>query len=530
MGAFFSNKQQYIKGEERNTLFIEQSISFILDMGCIHLSIPAEDKFYDGRFFQMDNGTLVFITYDMSKTISLVIAGNKVIKIGVHPLNDNILEEHVLYEQEVDYDYMCEKIDHEVLSKDGRKIAILRDRGMKTAILTWPQYNTNGILNLFNKEFSKFDSYYLTWARFYTIGQDYELPTLVSVLKSMQDVNMLEKVMLTDRMQCLGIALCLSELIDRFSIDTKSLCNEPVMFYLVEYAFFAISIYLATYKGADVLKDAELFAILGRICDLHKKILISLLINCGIMNLALIDDMYVSCMHLASQSAPNAFLRQEYFRNALMMHQNQTVGGVTTDHMDESYLDSVNLGISCMNEIVDKQSKRFRANEMVIPENEMDKIDAGVQRIIQSSLNNPARNNIKALCIVSQIHKYRVGEEVKVPLPTHVKSNLDTFLQNVKAISTYETTCSDGDSKKCILRNGENCNVDVRISSLIITWDESRNIQAIKLYCTTDGYKLKKEIDRKNIFYGFVCRTAFCDLMHLPQTIMLLPFIANDAI
>ena len=104
MGAFFSNKQQYIKGEERNTLFIEQSISFILDMGCIHLSIPAEDKFYDGRFFQMDNGTLVFITYDMSKTISLVIAGNKVIKIGVHPLNDNILEEHVLYEQEVDYE------------------------------------------------------------------------------------------------------------------------------------------------------------------------------------------------------------------------------------------------------------------------------------------------------------------------------------------------------------------------------------------------------------------------------------------
>lgn len=278
MGVFFSNKQQYIKGEERNTLFTEQSISFILDMGCIHLSIPAEDKFYDGRFFQMDNGILAFITYDMSNTISLVIAGNKVIKIGIHPFNDNMLEEHVLYEQEVDYDYLCEKIDQEVLSEDGRKIAILRDRGMKTAILTWPQYNTNGILYLFNNEFSKFDSYYLTWARFYTIGQDYELPTLVSVLKSMQDANMLEKVMLTDRMQCLGIALCLSELVDRFSIDTKSLCNEPIMFYLVEYSFFAISIYLATYKGADVLKDAELFAILGRICDLHKKNLISLLI------------------------------------------------------------------------------------------------------------------------------------------------------------------------------------------------------------------------------------------------------------
>ena len=236
--------------------------------------------------------------------------------------------------------------------------------------------------------------------------------------------------------------------------------------------------------------------------------------------------MYVSCMHLASQSAPNAFLKQEYFRNALMMHQNQTVGGVTTDHMDESYLDSVNLGISCMNEIVDKQSKRFKTKEMVIPGNEMDKIDAGVQRIIQSSLNNLARNNIKALCVVSQIQKYRVGEEVKLPSPTHIKCNLDTFLRNVKAISI----CSDRDSKKCILKNGENCTVDFRISSMLITWDESRNIQAIRLYCMTDGYTLKKEIDRKNLFYGFVCKTSFCDLMHLPQTIMLLPFIANDAI
>lgn len=531
MGVFFSNKQRlYVNGQSTKTLFNERSLSYIINLGCIHICVRDEEKVYDGRFDCEKDGTLIFISYDGLIIISVTIVGNKVLNIGFHRYNEKNLSASVVYEQEIDYNDVYGKIERKKISDDEEYIAVRRDRGRKVAILTRPKYDVNGILELYNNDLQRFDSYYLTWLKFYTLGQDFELPILTSVLKSMQDVNMLDRVMLADRMQCLGIALCLSELADRFSINMFMPDYETIMSYLVEYAFFAIMIYLATYKGVDSLKDAELYAIQGRLCYLQKSRLVAVLMNCGITNTGLIDDMYVCCMYLASQCSPNIFLKTEYFKNMLMMHQNQTLANVTKDSMDESFHDSVNNGISCMNQLVDKMPELYKSGRLSIPEIVLQNIDSGKERIIQSSLKDLSRNYIKSFCLIHQINPYYGQESANILLPGRVKCKLDKFLRNIGVIRDVEDKLKRGGLNKILLKNGFDCHVYSNIYSISVLFDDKNYLQAVYLRCTNSGYELKKEIDRIHLFYGFVCETSFCDFGYSPQTIALLPFIINHAV
>lgn len=527
---FFSNKQRYVAMEDTNTLFDEQSICILIDMGCIHLNIPKENKLYDGRLFCKKDGVLIFITYDGLVLISVLVAGNKVINIGIHWYNGDILSKSVVYEQKVDYSDIYRKIESRKISDDGQIIALRRDRRNKIVLLTRPEYDINGIQKLFKNDLYKFDSYYLTWLKFYTLGQDFELPILMSVLKAMQDVNMLDCVMLTDRMQCLGVALCLCELADRFAINMNLPNYETIMSFLVGYAFFVIMIYIATYKGEDSLKDTELLAIQGRLCDLHKSRLVPMFINCNMTNMAFIDDMYIYCMYSASQSSPNVFLRTEYFKNALMMHQNQTLVGVTKDQMDESFIDSINIGFGCMNQLIEKMTMLYKSGHLSIPAKTLCDIDSGLEKIIQSSLKDMSRNNIKSFCLIHQVKQYDGHSNANILKPVPARCSLDKFLKNI-GVSHINGVKLKGEKEiKVMLKNGDDCHINNNIYSILISWDDNDNLQGIKISCTNGGHELKKRIDRTHIFYGFVCQISLCDLNHAPQTIILSPFLVNDAI
>ena len=80
MLKFFSNKQKYVTGQNTKTLFDEQSLGIIIDMGYIHLDIPKDNKLYYGRLFCEQDGMLIFINYDGLVLISVTVAGNKVRK------------------------------------------------------------------------------------------------------------------------------------------------------------------------------------------------------------------------------------------------------------------------------------------------------------------------------------------------------------------------------------------------------------------------------------------------------------------
>lgn len=526
MLKFFSNKQKYVTGQNTKTLFDEQSLGIIIDMGYIHLGIPKDNKLYYGRLFCEQDGMLIFINYDGLVLISVTVAGNKVRKIGIHNSNNN-LNKSVIYEQIINYNDIYHKIESKKVSDDGQIIVVRRDRGNKISLLTRPEYDIACIQKLFKDDLYRFDSYYLTWLRFYTIGQDIELPMLVSVLKAMQDKNMLDLVMLADRMQCLGIALCLSELADRFSINTELSDYDVVMSHLVKYAFFAIMIYIATYKGIDTLKDTELLAIQGRLCDLHKARLVTMLMDCGITNMAFIDKMYVYCMYSASQCSPNVFLKTEYYKNALMMYSNQTLVGVTKDCMDDSFLECVNYGMYCMNQLIGKMPALFKSGHLSIPEIILRDIDSGIEKIVQSSLKDLSRNNVKSFCLIHQINQYDGNGNVSILIPTHVRCNLDKFLKNIKASSDIENKLKKESRGKILLKNGYDCHAYSNIFDIAILYDDKRDLQRIKLSCTHCAYELKKEIDRTHLFYGFLCQTAICNLAYAPQTIELHPYIIN---
>ena len=455
MFQFLSNKQRNIIENNEDTSYNKRSILVILDMNCIHISV-AEDSFvFDGRLYDKRDGLMSFLSYDGTSIIGLSIVAGKISSISFHLLRGEEIYSSTVYEQTVDFStvhslvYECQNQDKK------RTIAAIRDRGRNKTILTLPWYSPYRINTLFSEYYwGQIGNYYITWLKFYCLGNDDNISELSRVLYDFSDRNILDRVLLNDRSHCLGAALCLSELLDRLVVYSTRLNLQSAINPVLKYALLSVLVYLATYKGQDPLMDSQLYAILGRMCDICNEGIVGIALANGITNPALVDDLYVFSMYSASQSAQDVWTKTEYFRNALMMHQNQTVIGVTEDHMDESYIDSVNLGLSAFNTLV--------------------------------------------------------------------------FSMRLKDIPR-ETRKEDG-SYFVQIHNRKDCTIEPDILWLNITFDEDRMISGIGIRCFLHGYEIKKNIDRTNMFHGFVCQVSMYEFSTSPQEIILLPFLANEYI
>lgn len=527
MFQFLSNKQRNIIENNEDTSYNKRSILVILDMNCIHISV-AEDSFvFDGRLYDKRDGLMSFLSYDGTSIIGLSIVAGKISSISFHLLRGEEIYSSTVYEQTVDFStvhslvYECQNQDKK------RTIAAIRDRGRKKTILTLPWYSPYRINTLFSENYwGQIGNYYITWLKFYCLGNDDNISELSRVLYDFSDRNILDRVLLNDRSHCLGAALCLTELLDRLVVYSTRHDFHGAISPVLKYALLSLLVYLATYKGQDPLMDSQLFAILGRMCDICNGEIVGVVLANGITNPALVDDLYVYSMYSASQSAQDVWTKTEYFRNALMMHQNQTVIGVTEDHMDESYIDSVNLGVSAFNTLVFSMSESFRTGNCVLSSTEKMNVENAVEFINSSSFDSQELSNIKALCIIHSFDRCHSD----FPTVEYVKNSIDSFYKQIGLKGTPEEKRNVDGSYFVQLKNRQDCTLEPDILWLNISFGEDRMITGIGIRCFFHGYELKKQIDKTNMFHGFVCQVTMVEFSTSPQEIMLMPFLANQYI
>lgn len=527
MFQFLSNKQRNIIENNEDTSYNKRSILVILDMNCIHISV-AEDSFvFDGRLYDKRDGLMSFLSYDGTSIIGLSIVAGKISSISFHLLRGEEIYSSTVYEQTVDFStvhslvYECQNQDKK------RTIAAIRDRGRKKTILTLPWYSPYRINTLFSENYwGQIGNYYITWLKFYCLGNDDNISELSRVLYDFSDRNILDRVLLNDRSHCLGAALCLSELLDRLVVYSTRLNLQSAINPVLKYALLSVLVYLATYKGQDPLMDSQLYAILGRMCDICNEEIVGIALANGITNPALVDDLYVFSMYSASQSAQDVWTKTEYFRNALMMHQNQTVIGVTEDHMDESYIDSVNLGKSTFNTLVVSMSESLRTGNCVLSSKEKEDVENAVELINPSNFDSQELSNVKALCL---IYSFDCSHS-DFPTVEFVKNSLDSFYKQIGLKDIPRETRKEDGSYFVQIHNRKDCTIEPDILWLNITFDEDRMISGIGIRCFLHGYEIKKNIDRTNMFHGFVCQVSMYEFSTSPQEIILLPFLANEYI
>lgn len=525
MLQFISNKQRNVIDDNVEISYHIRTFHIILDINCMHVSSPDDMYIFDGNLYEQKDGCLSFISYDMSSIMTLSIVANKIVCIGSHILCGSDISSSMLFEQTVDFALVHSMLG-ECQDRDKKKyIATLRDRGIKKTILTLPWYSPNKIYTIFNDNYwGQMSNYYITWLKYYCLGNDNDISDLYAVLSDFSDKNLLDRILLNDRSHCLGAALCLSELLDRLVVYSSKLNINNAIYPVLYLSLLTVLVYLATYKGQDALMDSQLYAILGRICDVCKKEIVSILFSNGISNFALIDDLYVFSMYNASQSAQDAMSKTEYYKNSLMMHQNQTVSHVTTDHMDESYFESINLGVSTFNTLVFSMTECFKSGQNTLSSEQRECIKAAIDKIISSYI--PQLSKIKSICIIHSFDK----QQGNFPTVDFIKNRLDSFYEQINLITTpIETQREDG-SFFVQIKNRQECNIESDILWLNIGFDTDRIITSICIRCFHRGYDLKKEIEKTNIFHGFVCQVSFSDLTYSPQEILLLPFLANEYI
>ena len=526
MFQFVSNKQRNIIDNNEDTSYNKRSILVILDMNCIHISISENSFVFDGRIYDKQEGFISFLSYDGSSIIGLSIVAERISSISFHLLRGEEIYSSTIYEQTVDFSTVHSLIFECQNQDKNRIIAAIRDRGRKKTILTLPRYSPYRINTLFSENYwGQMGNYYITWLKFYCLGNDDNIPELSRVLYDFSDRNIIDRVLLNDRSHCLGTTLCLSELLDRLVVYSTIHNLHGAICAVLKYALLSLLIYLATYKGQDPLMDSQLFATLGRMCDICKDDIASIFMANGILNPTRVNDLYVFSMYSANQSARDVWNKTEYFRNALMMHQNQTVSGVTTYHMDKSYINSINLGMSTFNTLVFSISSFFRAGSRTLSPEESKEVEKAVKLICSSNYTSQDFSNIKSLCIIYSFD----NSHADFPPVGFVKNSIDSFYKQIRLKNIPKENLRE-DGNYVVQIEKKDCTIESDILWIHIYFDKNRIIQAVNIRCFNHGYELKKSIEEANMFHGFVCQVSFCELSHSPQEILLMPFLANEYI
>lgn len=525
---FFSNRinvfQELATGKHIDE---QQNISISINEDILSMAIYPLNEIYEGELLNIDGPSYLYLCSDGKTIVTLSIVADRVINVNIGVRNNENSFSSRVYEQIIDYEKICHDLNNHIIDKTARKIITRRDRGLRPQIWGLPQYSRPFVKMEYNDNLDRYNSYYLDWVKYYTIANDSEIPILLHGLRGMQDTNILESIMKTDRMQCLGIALSLCELTDRLSIHPELNHAVDIRIYLLELAYFALSLYLHLYKNEDPLVDSELYAIRAKFSTLCHRDMVTLLLSYGMMNAALIDDMYVANMYLASTSCPSE-MKIRYFQNALMMHQNQSVEYVTTDSMDEGYLDSINLGIDCINSLLNLMLTKFMNGDMRLKRDDFNRLEHLFQEIMSKSEINPALNHVKAFCVIYQIEKYSTDTQSEFPLFGFSKTKLSMFLDNIHADPSLVGKESE-DGLYILQINHEICQLISRdILWMNIMHNAKGEIMGIAINCFRRGYELKKSVDRTHLFYGFVCQTSCCELEYSPQIINLIPYFENN--
>ena len=222
--------------------------------------------------------------------------------------------------------------------------AIMRDRGEKADYVQADKYDTSLIQSELEKLQSQgrwFYSMYLNWIINETGVLGYDLRAF-DVFASLIEKDLYRKILSDNRFECYGFSMSAVTILDKAFLLNYEDERKKV---LIRLALEGICSYLYFHRGKNVLWDAEMYSCYARLFDRFRGYLTTILLDLGctpVFQYGYCFGMYQAYKCL--KCLPLCKYKYDYYANALMMQQNQTVVGVTGDSMDANLHDAVSFG------------------------------------------------------------------------------------------------------------------------------------------------------------------------------------------
>ena len=409
-----------------------------------------------------------------------------------------------------------------------------RDRGNKYN-LTWDfliaPMQAEGFINRHSSEIS----FYKTWLCLKTHNtmslSDENLSLYIEHINKIH----IFKIAQHNSLECYGICMILFELLNRVYINQKVIITNaiPTPYSLIRLATLYALTYSKYHIEYDVLKGVDILSNFARMQDYFGSNTILTLSDAGQMNFVITKFIYIWAMYKAFTIWP---MTLHYHTNARMMHQNQTVGGVTKDAFETSFEDCCLIGENNADKILQKYEEDIELKGFLIEPNSLnDEISIFLPSLVRDCILNEQINYMQFLNKSIQIEKYDGKDIVKptyIPAPIHYSFLLKKIGLNDNQISSLEIR-EDSNAIPLIKFKirafdgifGESihfsfityCKLsqkgigrDPKYRDIVLMVDENKNLVFISLV-GDNLYPIKKDIDWTGLFYGVPCKVVSYD-------------------
>lgn len=303
------------------------------------------------------------------------------------------------------------------------------------------------------------------------------------------------------------------------------------------------TLYITKHKEFDKIKTAEIASNFARTIERFKIIAGTMLSHVGIFNMR-IEYLYIWAMRVAEENIPivKHLYKESYFKSALMMHQNQTVGGVTNDSLENSYNECYTIGAEEAVKILSEYGNIYSSRALITVEEE-NRISEQLMQLCQyySDDNHTDRqitcNNFKCLNRTLQIEPYRSFGNIDVPhYPIYYSYHKLIESMNIDEDSMRVDVLEESENEKIIcitinklyyLRSPTSNQEGAKaywsaidkneakgipwISMLKFIVDNDDNLKFIYLM-GNNLYPLKKYLNWHSDFFNIPCKIAHCNI------------------
>ena len=430
----------------------------------------------------------------------------------------------ILQKKPEDYLPLLDLIINARCINDYKQCAVMRDRGGEVDYIQTYSYDIAKVTDIVNKNLEDdkwFPSLYLSWVLYETDATFANLRTSFDLFCYFTENNLYRRIIETNRYECYGFCMTALTLLDKvFLLNYKSIIEKEHV--LLKIAIEGIVSYIYYHKGANTLWDAEMFSSYARLFDRFRDYMTMILMENQLGSYA--QYSYCYGMFEACESCPvECEYKTEYYRNALMMQQNQTVVGVTNDAMDASFMKAVALGEEQFSGFTIKMLKYNITNE-----SELNEMTQFVDNLNSAYTNRISAQNgfdrIKCLERFFQIEPY---DKYGYKRPPYKRTTIN-YKKLLSEINVDERTCTrvNKDDNEVLLstdilnlypdfhqNHDYNKIKDSCINYLRITVRADESMKSISVL-GINLYELYLDISRTGLFFNIPCVVGVWDVQY----------------
>jgi len=361
--------------------------------------------------------------------------------------------------------------------------------------------------NILSKENWSIKSSYKDWLLYEATGNNFLfLEKLLGICN--QSIYDKVPIMKESYLECYGSLYALFVILEQNRLGVVKLESEVDILHRL---YLCFSIYRRYHIGKNALNDSEIYANMGRVARFCKKSLVVAITNSGLSN-PLPQYLHMYFFLMASRLAPiETGLKYDYHATAFMMHQNQTVDGVTGDAYEIPWND-VEIVIGNYVEMMCNYSER---RYLIEKYDEYQKVS--LKSSAKDSIYRDRKPNeqVRLFDIYNQLEDYsKVGFRKEPFMPFYF--SVADFLANIgeehytitDERESFDTELCDGRIfVECsnLFYFGEHSFDGVPIYMMNIGIDKNRNLTDICLYVggmPKEKFEMLSDIKKKRTLFG----------------------------